>query len=191
MRMMLDVARHGGTSHPVSLATVAQRTDLSRGYLEQVALALRNARLLRGVSGRQGGYRLANPASEISIGQVIEALIGPVCLVDCLEDPSACSRSSVCECRVMYGLINNQIADILRSYTLADLLDPDWVRNHGGGVHSSLSGAASSDAGGCNPTARLQTRRSPAQGLSRVDPTGGSRHRGTKNRGQDLSARTR
>jgi Rrf2 family protein len=161
LRMMLDVARHGGASHPVSLATVAQRTDLSRGYLEQVALALRNARLLRGVSGRKGGYRLATPASEISIGQIIEALIGPVCLVDCLEDPAACSRSSFCECRVMYGLINSQIAGILRSHTLADLLDPDWVSSHGGEVYSSLPGVASIDAGGCNPTSRVQTRGSP------------------------------
>jgi len=159
--MMLDVARHGGESHPVSLATVANRTQLSRGYLEQVALALRNARLLRGVSGRKGGYRLASPASEISIAQVMEALLGPVCLVDCLEDPDACSRSSFCECQVMYRLINNQIEEVLRSHTLADLLDPEWVRCHGGEIDPSLPEVASTDAGGCNPKPKLQTRRSP------------------------------
>jgi Rrf2 family protein len=161
LRMMVDLARHGGDRHPVSLATVANRTDLSRGYLEQVALALRNARLLRGVSGRKGGYCLANPASEISIGQVMEALIGPICLVDCLEDPQICTRTGFCECRVVYKLINHQIAEVLRSYTLADLLDPDWVRSHGGEIDSSLPEVALSDAGGCSPTPKLQTRRRP------------------------------
>ncbi len=161
LRMMLDVARHGGDRRPVSLATVAGRTDLSRGYLEQVALSLRNARLLRGVSGRKGGYRLASPPSEISVGQVIEAMIGPVCLVDCLEDPKICPRTAYCECRVVYGLINQQIAEALRSYTLADLLDPEWVRAHGGDIDSLPPDGVSSDAGGCSPIPTLQTVRGP------------------------------
>ena len=130
LRMMLDVARNGGENTPVSLATVAERTDLSRGYLEQLAQALRNARLLRGISGRHGGYRLATPATDITLDRIIEASIGPICLVDCIEDPVGCPRSEFCECRVVYSLINRRIADVLREYTLADLLDPSWVRNH-------------------------------------------------------------
>ena len=49
LRMMLDVARNGGDGDPVSLANVAERTGISRGYLEQLAMALRTARLVRGV----------------------------------------------------------------------------------------------------------------------------------------------
>jgi Rrf2 family protein len=126
--MMLDVARNGGEDRPVSLATVAERTGISRGYLEQLALALRNARLVRGVAGRYGGYKLAEPASSITIGQIIESAIGPVCLVDCLEDPTTCPRAEWCECRVVYELINDRIAEVLREYTLADLLDPSWTQ---------------------------------------------------------------
>lgn len=132
LRMMLEFARSGGEHEPVSLTAVAERTDLSRGYLEQLALALRHARLLRGVAGRYGGYLLASPASEITVGEVIEASIGPVCVVDCVEDPSSCPRADYCECRVVYRLINNRIAEVLDEYTLADLLDPSWVRSHGG-----------------------------------------------------------
>ena len=58
LRVMLDIARHGGRETPVSLAAVATRTDLSHGYLEQLAMGLRRARLLRGVAGRKGGYML-------------------------------------------------------------------------------------------------------------------------------------
>jgi Rrf2 family protein len=127
--MMLDVARNGGEETPVSLATVSERTGISRGYLEQLALGLRNARLVRGVAGRYGGYRLAEPASQITVGQIVEAAIGPICLVDCLEDPMTCPRAEFCECRIVYALINERIAEVLREYTLADLLDPSWVRD--------------------------------------------------------------
>jgi Rrf2 family protein len=150
LRMMLDVASHGGEDGPVSLSSVAERTDLSRGYLEQVALSLRNARLLKGVSGRYGGYRLAMRASEITVGQVMEATIGPICLVDCLDDPAVCPRADFCECRVVYGLINSRIAEVLREYTLADLLDPSWVRDHGGVGADKRAALAHPDGFGCS-----------------------------------------
>ena len=127
LRLMLDVSRNGGEERPVSLAAVAGRTNLSRGYLEQLALTLRNARLIRGVSGRAGGYRLAMPPSEITVGQVIEAAIGPICVVDCVDDPEGCPRSEFCECRVVYSLINARVAEVLHSFPLADLMDPSWV----------------------------------------------------------------
>jgi Rrf2 family protein len=124
---MLDVARNGGEETPVSLATVSERTGISRGYLEQLALALRNARLVRGVAGRYGGYKLSEPIKNITVGRIVEAAIGPICLVDCLEDPLTCPRADFCECRIVYGLINDRITEVLNEYTLADLLDPSWV----------------------------------------------------------------
>jgi Rrf2 family protein len=129
--MMLDVARHGGEEKPISLASVAERTGISRGYLEQLVLGLRNARLVRGVAGRYGGYRLAERPSNITVGQIVEAAIGPIFLVDCVEDATTCVRADYCECRVVYSLINERIAEVLREYTLADLLDPNWVVDHG------------------------------------------------------------
>jgi len=125
--MMLDLARHGGLERPVSLAAVAERTDISRGYLEQLAMALRNARLVRGVAGRYGGYRLTEPPERITVGQIVEAATGPVCVVDCVDDPATCPRAEDCECRLIYGMVNERIAEVLREYTLADLLDPSWA----------------------------------------------------------------
>ncbi len=127
LRLMLDIARNGGEEQPVSLAAVAGRTNLSRGYLEQLAMTLRNARLIRGVAGRAGGYRLAMPPAEITVGQVIEAAIGPICVVDCVDDPEGCPRSEYCECRVVYSLINARVAEVLHSFSLSDLLDPSWL----------------------------------------------------------------
>ncbi len=127
LRMMLDIARNGGEQRPVSLAEVAERTDISRGYLEQLALALRNARLLRGVAGRYGGYRLMRSAAKISVGDVIEAAIGPINLVDCVEDPETCMRAEGCECRLVYQVINRRIIEVLHGYTIKDLTDPEMI----------------------------------------------------------------
>ncbi len=127
LRMMLDVARHGGEDTPVSLASVSERTGISHGYLEQVALALKSAVLVRGVAGRHGGYKLARPAREISIRQIIEATIGPICVVDCIDEPEACLRAEFCECRLVYALINQRIGEVLDEFSLGDLANPHWL----------------------------------------------------------------
>jgi Rrf2 family cysteine metabolism transcriptional repressor len=121
LRMMLDITRSGGTDKPISLAEVAGHTDISRGYLEQLALALRNAGLLRGISGRYGGYKLARAPADISLRVIIEAAIGPINIVDCVANPEECMRSDMCDCRVVYQLINQRISEVLDEYSLADL----------------------------------------------------------------------
>jgi Rrf2 family protein len=152
LRMMLDVAQNGGEDGPVSLGTVSERTGISRGYLEQVAHALRSARLLHSVSGRHGGYRLAAPTSEITVGRIFEALNGPTCLVDCIDDPVSCTRSESCECRLFYALVNENIVRLLHGHTLADLLNPEWARAHGGHLNLVGAGDERPAGGGCNPT---------------------------------------
>jgi Rrf2 family protein len=138
LRMMLDVTRHGAESNPVSLASVSERTGISHGYLEQVALALRSAGLVRGVAGRHGGYKLAAPAQDISIRDIIEATIGPICVVDCIDEPEACPRSDYCECRVVYALINQRIGEVLDEFSLADLADPKWLSETASAFTSEL-----------------------------------------------------
>ncbi len=135
---MLDIARHGGEASPVSLASVSERTGISHGYLEQVALALRGARLVRGVAGRHGGYTLSAAPDKITIRQIIEATLGPICVVDCVDEPEACPRADYCECRVVYALINLRIGEVLEEFTLADLADPSWMRETGEIVASQL-----------------------------------------------------
>ncbi len=138
---MLSLAKSGATERPVSLAAVAEQTAISRGYLEQLALSLRGAGLVRGVAGRHGGYRLVKPPSETTIGEVIEATIGPVRLVECVEDPEVCVRAADCECRVVYTLINRRVADVLSEFTIADMMRPDWTTHLDAGADVPLRSA--------------------------------------------------
>ena len=74
------------------------------------------------------------------IREIIEATIGPVCVVDCIDEPEACPRADYCECRVVYALINLRIGEVLEDFTLADLADPSWMKERGESVASQLVG---------------------------------------------------
>ena len=78
---------------------------------------------VRGVSGKGGGYLLAMEPNEIKVGHIIENTCGPINIVDCVLQPSACYKSSICECRGFYQLINKKITDILYTTSLADIAD--------------------------------------------------------------------
>lgn len=128
LRLMLEIAKQSKDGAPVSLNQVAKADDLPRRYLEQLVIALKRDSLLRGVSGKEGGYYLTRPPSEIKIGEIIEAAIGPVSIVDCVGDPGGCLKSDLCECRVMYSLINQRITEVLNEFSLADMLENKWHR---------------------------------------------------------------
>ena len=132
---MLAISRLEEGNHPVSLGLVAQKTQISKRYLEQLVIALKNASLLRGISGRGGGYLLSRKPSEIRIGEIIEAAIGPVNIVDCVLTPDVCLKSDFCECRMVYALMNKRITEVLNEFTLADMDDKAWTN----GVRKELS----------------------------------------------------
>ena len=165
LRMVLDIAKHAADEDPVSLATVSGRTGISRGYLEQLALALRAARLVKGIAGRYGGYRLARAPEDITIGEIIEASIGPICVVDCIAEPEACPRADTCECRIVYRLINQRIAEVLEEYTLVDLLDPSWVRDH---LHELEPESGRARGPDVTRSRRGRGRRAPTTGAHRA-----------------------
>jgi Rrf2 family protein len=125
---MIIIAKSANGSKPVSLQQVAGTTQISRRYLEQLAIALKRARLLRGLSGKGGGYVLARSPQEIKIGQIFDAAIGPVNIVECVAHPDQCLRAVFCECRAVYSLINQKINRVLSEISLADLSDPETMK---------------------------------------------------------------
>ena len=127
IRMMLDISKSGYQEQPVRLSEVADRTGISRRYLDQVVMPLKSASLLLGVKGRRGGYQLARPAEQIKLGDIVEATIGPVTLVDCVMSPETCDRSEECACRTLYRLLSASMRVTLNNYTLADLGRPDKI----------------------------------------------------------------
>lgn len=124
---MVDLVRHFDGSAPVHLRKIAEDNDLSHGYLEQLMISLRNASLVRGLSGRKGGYVLARPAEDITLTEIVEAAIGPINVVDCVSFPENCGIYTECKTRPIWVMINQAVREVLDSYTLAQMADDRWL----------------------------------------------------------------
>lgn len=120
LRAMLELALREGAG-PVQLNQVAKAQEISPKYLEQIAMPLRNAGLLRSERGPAGGYELARPAASISALDIVRAVEGPINLLDCVGETSVCDRSDSCAAREMWKRVSVAINEILDSTTLADL----------------------------------------------------------------------
>lgn len=121
LRFLIHLTRIGADGDPVPLTVVSGHTGISRRYLEQLAILLKNAGLIRGVSGRKGGYVLARSSHEITVGDVVTAASGPIHFADCVGAPATCIRYEFCECRPIWVLVNREIEKVLGRYSLADL----------------------------------------------------------------------
>lgn len=103
---------------PVSLKSVAERKGLSDHYLEQLIAPLRNAGLVKSVRGAYGGYTLARPADQISTGEVLRILEGPITIVDDVGDGLD----------AFWAKLRTSIEQVLDSTTIADLVD-QWGKH--------------------------------------------------------------
>ena len=109
---------------PQTLRSIAQ-VALPDQYLEQLLGCLRKAGLVATVRGAQGGYQLAAPPAEISVGQIIEAMEGPLSLSECTTEGETydCPHSDACLARPVWEYLTRRINDLLHSITLQDMLD--------------------------------------------------------------------
>lgn len=124
LRMMVDIAKRPGAD-PVTLREISETTAISKPYLDQVAVGLKTAALLRAMRGRGGGYQLTRPAGEISVRQIIEAAIGPINVVDCAMRPEICDRSEWCQCRWVYQRVNDEVTNLMNDISLGELAEKE------------------------------------------------------------------
>ncbi|MGH9265779.1 MAG: RrF2 family transcriptional regulator, partial [Acidimicrobiales bacterium] len=97
-RALLSLALHADGAKPTSVRDIAERTGLPQPYLEQILLALKGAGLVRSKRGVGGGYVLARPPAEVTLGQIVSAVDGPIVAGDFGEphQNGACSHEGQC-----------------------------------------------------------------------------------------------
>lgn len=115
LTIMMELARNFGQG-PVSLRKIAELHDLSEHYLEQLISPLRNAGLVKSIRGAYGGYVLAKEPAEITAGDVIRILEGPIKPVEFDEEKDPAKRD-------LWKRIRDSIAEVLDSTTLEDLIN--------------------------------------------------------------------
>ena len=120
---MTDIAGRDGV-RPVSLADIAERQQISRPYLEQLFARLRRSGLVASQRGPGGGYRLARPASDVSVADVVLAVDEPLRATRCLGHAGAgCLKGGVrCVTHELWEETGRQIRDYLASVSLADVV---------------------------------------------------------------------
>jgi Rrf2 family protein len=124
LRIMLELAlRDGDGTGPVQAATVAQSQDLPMKYVQALAGSLKSAGLLRAVRGHAGGLLLARSPGAITALDVVRALEGPVALLDCALDPSACRHAERCVARDLWCELGEAMEQVLGRHTLAELAE--------------------------------------------------------------------
>lgn len=132
LRAFIDLAVCG-EEEPVSLTSIAARQEISPNYLEQLMAKLKKAGLVESIRGVNGGYRLARPADEISVGDVLRALEGDLTPVECAAIDSSkenhCTGSGSCVSRIVWKRINDSINQTVDSIFIGELVKESKTSN--------------------------------------------------------------
>ena len=124
LRIMADVARFDGET-PVSVREIADRQDISGKYMEQIISVLSRAGLLKSVRGAQGGYHLAMPCEQITVGMILRATEGDLAPAECVSHGAQhCGRSDDCPSHAVFSRVYSAINQVIDDITLCDLLRP-------------------------------------------------------------------
>ena len=125
--MLAETVPGAGSPAMVQIKEISQREQISPKFLEQILLTLKNAGLLHSKMGIGGGYYLARPASEITLGQIFRVLDGPVAPIKCVSqmayEPCGCPDEETCGLRLAMSDVRNAIAGILDNTSLADVTE--------------------------------------------------------------------
>ena len=126
LRVMIDLAEHD-TGGYVPMKEVARRQEISLKYIERIMPLLTQARLVQGVAGKGGGYRLCRPPESYRLGEILRVTEGDLAPVSCLEQGvSPCPRAASCRTLPVWENLYRMTNDYFDSITLAELLErPD------------------------------------------------------------------
>lgn len=127
LKAMLYLAREQDKG-PILIADLARDERIPKKFLELILLALKNAGVLQSKKGKGGGYYLAQPPREISMGRIIRILEGPLAPVQCVSETSyarceECDDELSCGIRLVMKDVRDAMATILDGATLADVLE--------------------------------------------------------------------
>lgn len=122
LRVMIDLAEHRSESF-IPLKVIAQRQEISEKYLENIIKLLVRAKLLTGLRGKGGGYRLAKAPEQYTVGAILRLTEESLSPVACLEEgAAACPRMSDCRTLPVWQGLDRVIHDYLEQITIADLM---------------------------------------------------------------------
>lgn len=123
LRLMLDLALNDKDQY-ITIKSISERQEISGKYLEQIISVLSRSGYVKSVRGAQGGYKLAKPAEEYTVGMILRLIEGSLAPVACMDDdPNQCVRCGKCATLGVWEKINKAVSDVVDNVTLADLAE--------------------------------------------------------------------
>jgi Rrf2 family protein len=123
VRLMLDLAQND-SDHYITIKSISERQEISSKYLEQIISILSRAGFVKSVRGSQGGYKLARPAEDYTIGMILRLIEGSLVPVACMDDdPNQCPRCETCATLDVWRKIDEAVSTVVDNITLADLIN--------------------------------------------------------------------
>ncbi|UNC91424.1 RrF2 family transcriptional regulator [Candidatus Contubernalis alkaliaceticus] len=117
---------------PTPIKEIGRREGISPQYLEQIFLDLRRADLVNSIRGAKGGYTLARHPSEISIGDVVRVLEGPIAPMECVaegSDSDCCERTEGCLTRGVWEKLRDRMNEVLDDISLEDMISSKNIKS--------------------------------------------------------------
>ena len=122
LRVMIDLAENECGKY-IPLKDIADRQEISKKYLEIIVKDLVRGGLVKGASGKGGGYRLCRKPEEYIVGEIIELMEGSLATVACLApNAEACPRAAACKTLPLWSEYDRMVHDFFYSKRLSDLL---------------------------------------------------------------------
>lgn len=122
LRVMLDLAQQNSDAF-IPLDEIACRQNISKKYLEIILKTLVQHKLIKGLRGKGGGYKLTRQPSEYTVGEILELAEGSLAVVACLQDGAEpCPRKEQCNTLPMWSRFDRMVHDFFYDITLTDLL---------------------------------------------------------------------
>ncbi|MBI5166840.1 MAG: Rrf2 family transcriptional regulator [candidate division NC10 bacterium] len=108
---------------PLQIEEIAARQGVPIRYLEQLLLILKRAGFLQSKRGAKGGYFLAKPPNQITVGEIIRAMDGPIAPIFCVSETTReqCSKEPLCSLRDVWEDVRRAISEVVDRTTLEDI----------------------------------------------------------------------
>lgn len=121
---MIELARRYDRG-PVKRKDISQAQDISKAYLENIFITLRENKLIATTRGANGGFVLQSPPSKITALQIVNALEGSLAPVECLDTAVLDDKAVACPARKVWKKLYDAQIKVLSAITLQDILDED------------------------------------------------------------------
>jgi len=123
-RLMVSLAQHyHNGKESIILKKISDDEDISIRYLEQIIIPLKIARLVKSIRGAGGGYILARHPSEIKLREILSALEGSCCLVECVDDEDYCDKIDKCATYDIWKNASSLLKNYFENTTLQNLVE--------------------------------------------------------------------